>query len=61
LRAGGLKVRQTHFYLEFHGHHDTLNAAKACALITYRSVKNYPRLNNVLQVYGEQRTDKEML
>ncbi|PWZ95319.1 DNA polymerase III subunit epsilon, partial [Staphylococcus pseudintermedius] len=34
---------------------------QACAIITDRLLKHYPSLNNVLQVYGKQLTDKDML
>ena len=60
-RRHGLKHMMSHFNLDFHGHHDALNDAKACAMITYRLLKHYPSVNNVLQVYGKQLTDKDML
>lgn len=57
----GLKHMMSHFKLNFHGHHDALNDAKACAMITYRLLKHYPSLENVLQIYGKQLTDKDSL
>ncbi|WP_086429203.1 3'-5' exonuclease [Staphylococcus cornubiensis] len=57
----GLKHMMSHFKLDFHGHHDALNDAKACAMITYRLLKHYPSLDNVIQIYGKQLTDKDML
>ena len=33
-----------HYHLDFHGHHDALNDAKACAMITYRLLKHYDDL-----------------
>ncbi|ARJ50162.1 3'-5' exonuclease [Staphylococcus lutrae] len=57
----GLKHMMDHFKLDFHGHHDALNDAQACAMITYRLLKHYPSLDHVLQIYGKQLTDKDEL
>ena len=37
----GLKHLMKHYKLDFHGHHDALNDAKACAMITFRLLKHY--------------------
>lgn len=50
-----------YFQLDFHGHHDALNDAKACAMITYRLLQHYPSLENVLRIYGKNLMDKDVL
>ena len=43
-----------HYHLDFHGHHDALNDAKACAMITYRLLlKHYDDLQSMLSIYGK--------
>lgn len=60
-KRNGLKHMMEHFNLDFHGHHDALNDAKACAMITYRLLKHYPSLDNVLRIYGKNLQDKDLL
>ena len=55
----GLKHMMDFYRLDFHGHHDALNDAKACAMITFRLLKHYDSLDHMLQVYGKQLTDKD--
>ncbi|MBI5974740.1 3'-5' exonuclease [Staphylococcus canis] len=57
----GLKYMMMFYGLDFHGHHDALNDAKACAMITYRLLKHYPSLKDVIQIYGKKLTDKDAL
>lgn len=57
----GLKHMMQYYNLDFHGHHDALNDAKACAMITYRLLQHYPNLQNVLDIYGKQLRDKDAL
>ena len=45
-----------HYHLDFHGHHDALNDAKA--LITYRLLKHYDDLQSMLSIYGKNLKDK---
>ncbi len=47
-----------HYHLDFHGHHDALNDAKACAMITYRLLKHYDDLQSMLSIYGKNLKDK---
>lgn len=47
-----------HYKLDFHGHHDALNDAKACAMITFRLLKHYDNLQSMLQIYGKNLKDK---
>ncbi|UXR81902.1 3'-5' exonuclease [Staphylococcus sp. IVB6214] len=60
-RRYGLKHMMDFYGLDFHGHHDALNDAKACAMITYRLLKHYPDLQTVLNVYGKKLRDKDAL
>ena len=46
------------YQLDFHGHHDALNDAKACAMITFRLLKNYENLTYVTNIYGKNLKDK---
>ncbi|MCE5039127.1 3'-5' exonuclease [Staphylococcus auricularis] len=55
----GLNHMMDYYDLDFHGHHDALNDAKACAMITYRLLKHYDSLDEMLSVYGKQLTDKD--
>lgn len=54
----GLKHLMKHYKLDFHGHHDALNDAKACAMITFRLLKHYDNLQSMLQIYGKNLKDK---
>ena len=54
----GLKHLMNHYHLDFHGHHDALNDAKACAMITYRLLKHYDDLQSMLSIYGKNLKDK---
>ncbi|MCG1245032.1 3'-5' exonuclease [Staphylococcus epidermidis] len=54
----GLKHLMNHYHLDFHGHHDELNDAKACAMITYRLLKHYDDLQSMLSIYGKNLKDK---
>lgn len=54
----GLKHLMNHYKLDFHGHHDALNDAKACAMITYRLLKHYNDLQSMLNIYGKNLKDK---
>lgn len=54
----GLKHLMTFFNLDFHGHHDALNDAKACAMITFRLLKHYDNFNHMLDIYGKNLKDK---
>lgn len=54
----GLNHMMEYYHLDFHGHHDALNDAKACAMITFRLLKNYESLNAMLAVYGKNLIDK---
>ncbi|MHD0397322.1 3'-5' exonuclease [Staphylococcus simulans] len=54
----GLKYMMEYYHLDFHGHHDALNDAKACAMITFRLLKHYNSLSDMLAVYGKNLTDK---
>ena len=54
----GLKHLMNHYNLNFHGHHDALNDAKACAMITYRLLKHYDSLQSVLQFHGKNLKDR---
>ena len=42
-----------YYQLDFHGHHDALNDAKACAMITFRLLKHYDDLPSMLNIYGK--------
>ncbi|MDN6063175.1 MAG: 3'-5' exonuclease, partial [Staphylococcus simulans] len=44
-RRYGLKYMMDYYHLDFHGHHDALNDAKACAMITFRLLKHYNSLS----------------
>ncbi|MFO3702530.1 3'-5' exonuclease [Staphylococcus felis] len=57
----GLNHMMNFYNLDFRGHHDALNDAKACAMITYRLLQHYPSLNDVLKIYGKQLQDKDVL
>ncbi|QLK86397.1 3'-5' exonuclease [Staphylococcus sp. 17KM0847] len=57
----GLKHMMQYYNLDFHGHHDALNDAKACAMITYRLLQNYSDLASVINLYGKQLQDKDIL
>lgn len=54
----GLKHMMDFYQLDFHGHHDALNDAKACAMITYRLLKHYDDLHSMLNIYGKDLKDK---
>lgn len=54
----GLKHLMNHYKLDFHGHHDALNDAKACAMITFRLLKHYDDLPSMLNIYGKNLKDK---
>ncbi|EHJ07837.1 3'-5' exonuclease [Staphylococcus simiae] len=54
----GLKYMMDFYHLDFHGHHDALNDAKACAMITFRLLKHYNDLNHVMTIYGKNLQDK---
>ncbi|MGU3218873.1 exonuclease domain-containing protein [Staphylococcus aureus] len=54
----GLKHMMEFYQLDFHGHHDALNDAKACAMITFRLLKNYENLTYVTNIYGKNLKDK---
>ncbi|MCU5746212.1 3'-5' exonuclease [Staphylococcus sp. SQ8-PEA] len=56
----GLKHMMAYYDLDFRGHHDALNDAKACAMITYRLLKHYDNLDHILDVYGKLLTDKDV-
>lgn len=60
-KRNGLKHMMDYYQLDFHGHHDALNDAKACAMITYRLLQHYPSLENVLRIYGKNLMDKDVL
>lgn len=49
----GLKHMMDYYQLDFHGHHDALNDAKACAMITFRLLKHYDDLPSMLNIYGK--------
>ncbi|MCG7339872.1 3'-5' exonuclease [Staphylococcus sp. ACRSN] len=55
----GLNYMMDYYNLDFHGHHDALNDAKACAMITFRLLQHYDNLNTMLSVYGKQLRDKD--
>ncbi|WP_436861124.1 3'-5' exonuclease [Staphylococcus caeli] len=55
----GLNYMMQYYNLDFHGHHDALNDAKACAMITYRLLKHYDDLESMLRVYGKTLKDKD--
>lgn len=55
----GLNHMMKFYNLDFHGHHDALNDAKACAMITFRLLKHYDNLQAMLNVYGKQLQDKD--
>lgn|SRR5699024_692787 len=55
----GLNYMMSYYNLDFHGHHDALNDAKACAMITFRLLKHYDDLNSMLNIYGKQLQDKD--
>jgi DNA polymerase-3 subunit epsilon len=55
----GLNHMMQFYNLDFHGHHDALNDAKACAMITFRLLKHYDNLATMLNVYGKQLKDKD--
>lgn len=54
----GLKHMMDYYQLDFHGHHDALNDAKACAMITFRLLKHYDDLPSMLNIYGKDLKDK---
>ncbi|KRG08849.1 3'-5' exonuclease [Staphylococcus sp. NAM3COL9] len=54
----GLNYMMQYYNLDFHGHHDALNDAKACAMITFRLLKHYDDLNSMLNIYGKDLKDK---
>lgn len=54
----GLKYMMDYYDLDFHGHHDALNDAKACAMITFRLLKHYDNLQHVMNIYGKNLADK---
>lgn len=60
-QRNGLKHMMQYYNLDFHGHHDALNDAKACAMITYRLLQHYPSLESVLRIYGKNLQDKDVL
>lgn len=55
----GLNYMMQYYNLDFHGHHDALNDAKACAMITFRLLKHYDNLSSMLKVYGKDFRDKD--
>ncbi|MDG0844283.1 3'-5' exonuclease [Staphylococcus equorum] len=55
----GLNYMMQYYNLDFHGHHDALNDAKACAMITFRLLKHYDNLNSMLNIYGKDLKDKD--
>ncbi|MBZ8173356.1 MULTISPECIES: 3'-5' exonuclease [Staphylococcus] len=55
----GLNHMMHYYNLDFHGHHDALNDAKACAMITFRLLKHYDDLNSILTIFGKQLKDKD--
>ena len=55
----GLNHMMQYYNLDFHGHHDALNDAKACAMVTFRLLKHYDNLQAMLNVYGKQLQDKD--
>ena len=55
----GLNYMMQYYNLDFHGHHDALNDAKACAMITFRLLKHYDNLSSMLKVYGKDLRDKD--
>lgn len=57
----GLNYMMQYYNLDFHGHHDALNDAKACGMITYRLLQHYTDLDHVLTLYGKDLTDKDVL
>ena len=57
----GLKHLMNHYKLDFHGHHDALNDAKACAMITFRLLKHYDDLPSMLNIYGKNLKDKRLI
>lgn len=54
----GLKHMMDFYNLDFHGHHDALNDAKACAMITFRLLQHYDDLATMLSIYGKNLKDK---
>ncbi|MGV3244354.1 3'-5' exonuclease [Staphylococcus sp. 11261D007BR] len=57
----GLNHMMRYYQLDFKGHHDALNDAKACGMITYRLLQHYTDLDHVLTLYGKDLTDKDVL
>lgn len=57
----GLNYMMEYYNLDFKGHHDALNDAKACAMITYRLLKHYNDLTTMLNIYGKNLQDKDAL
>ncbi|MDW4445734.1 3'-5' exonuclease [Staphylococcus saprophyticus] len=55
----GLNYMMQYYNLDFHGHHDALNDAKACAMITFRLLKHYDDLPSMLNIYGKDLKDKD--
>lgn len=55
----GLNYMMQYYNLDFHGHHDALNDAKACAMITFRLLKHYDDLSSMLNIYGKDLKDKD--
>lgn len=55
----GLNYMMQYYNLDFHGHHDALNDAKACAMITFRLLQHYENLDSMLKIYGKHLTDKD--
>ncbi|EKU46844.1 3'-5' exonuclease [Staphylococcus massiliensis] len=55
----GLSHVMKFFNLDFNGHHNALADAKTCAMITYRLLRHYPSLDEVLLIYGESLQDKD--
>lgn len=55
----GLNYMMQYYNLDFHGHHDALNDAKACAMITFRLLKHYDDLTSMLNIYGKDLKDKD--
>ncbi|AVL77858.1 MULTISPECIES: 3'-5' exonuclease [Staphylococcus] len=55
----GLSHMMNYYNLDFHGHHDALNDAKACAMITFRLLQHYDDLNSMLSIFGKQLKDKD--
>ena len=53
-----LKHMMDFYNLDFHGHHDALNDAKACAMITFRLLQHYDDLATMLSIYGKNLRDK---